>query len=96
MKLNLDDNKKCHCLSNKKYKSCCKSEDIHGEFDDNTEEFFCDIEKFVIFSSMLQINNNEDKDRYSKNKKQEEVNEKIEKSSDDVGTIEKKLGTIYI
>jgi hypothetical protein len=95
MKLNLDDNKKCHCLSNKKYKSCCKSEDIHGEFDDNTEEFFCDIEKFVIFSSMLQIKN-EDKDRYSKNKKQEEVNEKIEKSSEDVGTIEKKLGTIYI
>ena len=91
-----DDNKKCHCLSNKKYKNCCKSDDIHGDFDDNTEEFFCDIEKFVIFNSLQQIQN-EEKDRYYKyNKKQDEVNEKNDKNSEDVGTIEKKLGTIYI
>lgn len=50
----IDGDKKCHCCSGKKYKNCCKHEDIIGDYDKDKDEFFCEMEKFVMFFSMQQ------------------------------------------
>lgn len=41
-----NDYKKCHCVSNKKYKNCCSSTDLKGEYDKKSSTFYCDLEKF--------------------------------------------------
>jgi hypothetical protein len=87
-KNNLDDNKKCHCCSGKKYRVCCKNDDIPGDFDDKNEEFYCDIEQFIIFYSMIP----EETDNSKKDKKEAEDNQ----IKDEVAVIEKKFGTIFI
>jgi OTU domain-containing protein 3 len=42
----IKDLSKCHCETNKKYKNCCVSEDIKGEFDKKKNIYYCDLEVF--------------------------------------------------
>jgi len=92
----IDDNKKCHCCSNKKYRTCCKEDDIAGDFDKDSEEFFCDIERFLMFySTQPQEKEDNKKDRKDKNDNISESNGS-EKTGDSVATIEKKMASIYI
>jgi hypothetical protein len=40
------DHDKCHCESNKKYKSCCTDKDLKGEYDKTEKLFYCNIDHF--------------------------------------------------
>ena len=89
----VDNSKKCHCSSNKKYKICCKSKDIIGDFDKDSDEFFCDLDKFKKFNSLLaEKEDKNEKNNYNKNISSESKITAVEITS----TIEKKIASIYI
>jgi len=87
----LGDFKKCHCTSNKKYKNCCKNEDIMGSIDG--EYFYCDIDKFIsskAFEIML-------KQEQDKNKAETEgVNQNGTNANVDISDVTKKMKQIFI
>jgi len=89
------DDKKCHCMSNKKYRNCCKAEDIMGDYDKDSEEFFCDVERFLMFYSTLPEEKNEKKNGRKNSSDKEEEKEK-EKDKESVTVIEKKMAAIHI
>lgn len=55
----ISDFKKCHCDSNKKYKSCCSDIDVKGEFNKSENIFYCNLEMFK--SKIKQVTKNEAK-----------------------------------
>ena len=67
----ISDYRKCHCLSNKKYKNCCQKDDIIG-FQDG-DIFYCDITKYKS-SKAYELNS-----KKKIKKEDEEVNKITEK-----------------
>jgi len=55
----ISDFKKCHCDSNKKYKSCCSDIDVKGEFNKSENIFYCNLENFR--SKIKQVTKNDGK-----------------------------------
>jgi len=45
-----NDKGMCHCSSKKKYKSCCSSKDVKGDFDEDNKIFYC---TFDFYRSIL-------------------------------------------
>ena len=93
----LDDNKKCYCSSNKKYRNCCKSEDITGDMD--TDIFFCDIDKFKKFYDNYQKNkdSNDKKNLKNYNLSKSNINDCPNKNSNcENNSIVDKMSEIFI
>lgn len=42
----INENKKCHCLLNKKYKSCHSKTDFKGLYNKETNTFYCELGEF--------------------------------------------------
>jgi hypothetical protein len=81
-----NDFKKCHCNSNKKYKNCCISTDIKGEYDKDNSIFYCDIE---LLKSKFNI---------AKFKKSTNTNSTtvINTNSTEIGAVSKAMEKIFI
>jgi len=92
----IGDDKKCHCCSNKKYRNCCKVDDISGDFDKDTDEFFCDVERFLLFYTNLPQENQKRNGHSSEKESEKDEKEKTNDTTTTVQTIEKKMATIYI
>lgn len=76
----LSDFKKCHCESNKKYKSCCSDKDIKGEYNKSENIFYSNLD---VFKSKINID--------AKSNGKNENN-----TEDSVNPITKKLEKIFI
>lgn len=78
----IKDFSKCHCDTNKKYKNCCSTQDIKGEYDKDENVFYTDKEIF--------------KSRFHYEIKSKESKENKSNGNNEVGTVTKHMERIFI
>lgn len=72
-------NKKCYCSSSKKYKNCHFGKDILGEYDEDSNIFYCDLNRLKeIFKYSSLSHKDKDKERDISDKETSIIQKKIE------------------